>query len=145
MKIVLNKKRGSGFNLSPIGILYLFKLKNMPIYFYRQVHFKNRDGFDEWQQVQEDEINNSESGYKIYLKNKGQSIRRRLPSTDRFNVENLIRTDLDLVQTVNDLGFKVNTPYTYLTVNDILNYKQFEIIDNDGVEEINYFKNIRHT
>lgn len=136
MKVVLNKRRGPGFDLSPYAIKYFFKLKNKPIFFYKQLHFKNRDGFDEWVKVASTEINNRERNYFICTKDCGMMI-HSLPHIYEFDVNNISRSDTDLICTIENLGYAANTDNTYLVISDAPDsINKWKIVTNDGVEEI---------
>lgn len=135
MKIVLNRKYGSGFGLSPLGILKYCKLSNVAIYFYKKVHHKNRDGFDEWMKVQENEINN-ETDYFIFVSDFGQSF-HELPDVEQFDDKQIDRTDPNLIETVDTLGWTSNASYSSLYVFDVPDdIGDYYIGNRDGIETV---------
>lgn len=135
MKIVLNRKYGPGFGLSPAGVLTYCKLSKIPVYFYEKIHHKNRDGFDEWIKVREDEINN-ETIYYIFVSDFGQSF-HELPKEPEFDVTKIDRTDPNLVETVDNLGWESNASYSSLYVFDLPDdIGDYYIGNRDGIEMI---------
>jgi len=136
MKIVLNRSYGA-FSLSPAAICRYFELLQIPVYFYLQVKYKNRDRYDEWRLVSTDELS-AEQSYLKTNTNYGISFREIPDNFQHINVAAIDRTSDALVQTVEELGSKSYGKYSYLEIFDIpdIPREDYYIDDYDGMETV---------
>lgn len=135
MKVVLNRCFG-GFGLSPLAIKKYAEYSGQEVYFYEQSKYRNRDHFDEWRKLTEDDELARASF--ITCNDCGTSF-RRLPTAIRmFNSSDLKRNDEILVRVVEELGTKANGTYASLQVIEIPDetFDDSYIDDYDGVETI---------
>lgn len=126
MKVVINKSHG-GFGLSHDAVMLYAKKKGITLYCEHNSYYNNYFlcPVDEYKKIEAEER----------LKPIGSN-RYEKANALSFSYHNMVRTDLVLIEVVEELGDNANGQYAKLKVVNIPDNVAYEIHEYDGLEHI---------
>lgn len=132
-KVVYNRCFG-GFCLSVEAMLKIFEKKNQPLYVYKRDYTNNKDYANNvFKKIKNFEDSNS-SFFTFSIKDFGDEV-KNLPDDCMVCCYDLPRHDKELVQVIEELGYKANGDYADLAIKEIEG-NVYRIDEYDGNESV---------